>query len=173
MRDIMGLTWRAWWMVALVFGIFVSAAFGGTMRGVGVYLEQFQVLALTLVALLLVIPLLVIYVMRRRGRLRLALTLTLFSELLFFFMIPVIPMVHSGTRECSLNDGFCFDHVTYGSISYVYGICTGTSLQVRTDLTTPPVLFGNRTTTLAHFNGTVPSWVPPPVSGYSWGCVFA
>ena len=171
----MGLSWRAWWMVALVFGIFVSAAFGGTMRGSGANLEQFEVLALTLFALLLIIPLLVIYVMRRRGRLRLALTLTLFSELLFFFMIPVIPMVHSGTRECSLKDGFCLDHTTYGSISYVYSpFCTGTSLQVRTALTTPPeILFGNRTTTLAHFNGTLPSWVPPPVSGYTWGCVFA
>jgi len=175
MKDIMGLSWRAWWALALVLVLFIFLVSGGTKQRPVTSLEQYQVLGYSFVAALLLIPFIIVVLFKNRASLRLALTLMLLFESVFFLMVPVIPMVETGTMECSLREGFCLTHITYGSVSYVYS-CMGTSLQVRTSFTTPSeITLGNKTETLSHFNGTVPSWVPPPVSGYSpsFGCSYA
>lgn len=133
---------------------------------------EYEVLGYPLVALLFLLPLAVVYSVRSKASLRLALAVTLLSELLFIFLVPVIPLTNSGTAECSPREGFCLNQMTYGSVAFAYS-CEGASIRVRTSITTPSEMPGNnRTVTFAHFNGTLPSWVPPPLSGYSFECVF-
>ena len=110
-----------------------------------------------------------------RGRVRLGalLGVALAAELVFFFAVPAIPLAETGTSQCSVRAGFCLSTVEYGSVAYVFA-CSGASVVVRTSVTTPTTLvLGNETLTMAHFNGTLPLWAPAPVSGYSFGCVFA
>ncbi len=160
MELIAGLSWRWWLAVALVYGTIVFFVRGGGVLPSPGNIGEYNVLGYALVALLLLLPLAVVYILRSKANLRLALAVTLPLELLFFFLVPVIPLTNSGTQECSANEGFCMNWMTYGSVAYAYS-CAGASIRVRTSITTPSeMMLGNRTITFAHFNGTLPSWVP-------------
>jgi hypothetical protein len=121
---------RVWIATAFVYTIILFFTFGRDWQLATANLEQYQSLALLLMGLLLVIPPAVILVLRRNGRLGLTLSVTLLAELVFFFMVPVIPMVNTSTYD-GPPGGSCCVFLTYASLPYIYS-CFGTTMELWT-----------------------------------------
>ena len=124
------VSWRVWAVAVGVYAVILFLTFGRNWQSATANLEQYQSLALLLTGLLLAIPPAVVVILRKNRRLGAILAITLLAELVFFLMVPVIPMVTTSSYD-GPPGGNCCVFVTYASLPYVYS-CFGTTMQLWT-----------------------------------------